>query len=74
MPEYPKAGLPAAEASPGATGPGSEKNAVTSPISPDLPPTKQAPPDIPANSGSSSGTSGDTGQKTPGTQAGNTQD
>jgi hypothetical protein len=73
-PEYPKAGSPAAGAIPGATGPGSEKNAVTSPSSPDVPVSKQPPADIPTNSGSSSGSSGTTGPHNPDTPAGSPQD
>jgi hypothetical protein len=57
-PEFPKSGSPAEQASPGATGPGSEKNATTSPTSPDLPVSKQPPPDISPNSGTGAGASG----------------
>jgi hypothetical protein len=65
-PEYPKAGSPAAE--PGATGPGSENNAVTSPDAPGVPASKQPAPDVPANSGSSSGASGTSGPTKPAPQ------
>ncbi len=73
-PEFPKSGSPAIVASPGATAPGSEMNAVTSPTSPELPISKQAPPEIPANSGASNGTSGANRPHTQDTPSGNPQD
>lgn len=41
---------------PGKVGPGSENNAVVSPTSPDVPISKQPPPEIPPNAGSGSST------------------
>jgi hypothetical protein len=64
-PEYPKSGSQTDQASPGATGPGSEKNATTSPTSPELPVDKQPPPEISPNSGAGTGSSGTMDSQTP---------
>lgn len=59
---------------PGAVGPGSENNAVVSPTSPDVPASKQAPPDILAPSESNGGASGTPGPTNPAPPASLPQD